>query len=533
MANEKKYLATDRNRFGVNRTANHLKVLIAGGPEALHQSSEILDSLLSIGYGVNLLGVVDQGGDRLFSEDLKGLDESPIAEFERLLHSDPPDLLIITSDDYALRKGLIEIVAPHTRVLDSFALKLFQAIKEVTGQLASTRHRLESVEIIKAVLMDDAETSIMVVDDELKIQDINNALLRRAKASRHGCLDRPCHWAIKGVMEPCYEKGQTCVAREVLSTGRPVHTLQEDVRRDRPSKWFNVSAYPLKEDQRGKKSALLVWKDVTKGVNAALSRQERNIREDFAHYLQQDKMIALGKLAAAAVHEINNPVQGILTFAKLMRSSLDGESLGTEEIQRFRSYLDMIATESERCGKILMNLLSFSRRGELKKSLIDLERVFDEILLLMGNQLELAGVLVDLEFTEKLPNIYGDRDQIKQALLNLLLNAVEAMPTGGRIAVSCGVRSESGHVQIVVTDTGTGIPEEIKANIFEPFFTTKQNGKGVGLGLSVVYGIVLRHGGAIELESEEGKGATFILTLPPAHESGEHEEDGASTASAV
>jgi signal transduction histidine kinase len=532
MTTEKMNSGTDGNQLGVSHGADHLKVLIVGGPEALGRSSEILDSLLSIGYGVNLLGVVDQGGDRLFPGDAKGSDESPVAEFEQLLRSDPPDLLIITSDDYVLRKGLIEIVAPHTRVLDSFALKLLRAIKEMSGRLDFVRRRLESVETIKEVLMDDAETSIMVVDEELKILDINNALLHRAKASREGCLDRPCHWAIKNVMEPCFEKGQTCVAREVLNTGRATHTVQEDARPDRPPKWFTVSAYPLKEDHRGKKSVIIVWKDVTKGVSAVLSRQERYIREDFAHYLQQDKMIALGKLAAAAVHEINNPVQGILTFAKLMRTSLDGESLGEEEIERFRSYLDMIATESARCGKILKNLLSFSRRGELKKSRIDLRILFDEILLLMGNRLDLAGVLVDLQFPDELPGVFGDRDQIKQALLNLLLNSVEAMPDGGEISVNCGFRSESDQVEVVVSDTGIGVPEEIRADIFDPFFTTKQDGKGVGLGLSVVYGIVLRHGGAIELESEEGKGATFVLTLPVEGVSGDREE-GAAGASTV
>jgi PAS domain S-box-containing protein len=401
----------------------------------------------------------------------------------------------------------------------------------MTHLLDSTQQRLESAETSKELLMADSETSIMVVDEDLRVLEINKALLNLTKASREGTIGRPCHWAVKKSFEPCYEKGQTCLVREVLTTGRATHTVQEDVRSDGSSKWFTVSAYPLKADTRGKRSVLVIWRDVTKGISAVLTRQERDIREDFAHILHQDKMTALGKLAAAAVHEINNPIQGILTFAQLMRSSLDGPSLPSEELERFRNYLDMIAAESARCGKILMNLLSFSRQGEVKKTAVDLRRVFDEVLLLLGNRLELAGVSVDLEFEEDIPSIFGDRDQMKQAVLNLMLNAMEAMPEGGSITIKCRLRPLSGSVEISVADTGTGVPADIQARIFEPFFSTKQTGKGLGLGLSVVYGIVARHGGTIEFESREGKGAIFVLTLPIEGRTDEDGNDGVGSTS--
>lgn len=516
MGSQEKHLRGNESDPPDESSHDRLKVLVVGGPESLGRSTEILDSLLTMGYGVNLLGVIDDGAARLFGDKKDAGDESVLDEFKNLMRADPPDLLIITSDEHLLRKGLVEIIPSRTRVLDSFALKIFQTLKELTGQLDRARNRLETVELMKEVLMAGSEISIMVVDEDLKIQDINNALLKRTKMSRKGCVDRPCHWAVKKTMEPCYRRGEPCVVRDVVRTGRAAHTVKEETRKDKTSGYFTISAYPLKKDDRGKKGVLVVWKDVTAGITHVLDRQVRNIRENFSQLLQQDKLVALGKLAAAAVHEINNPVQGILTFARLMRRTLEADSLPAEEVEKFKTYLDMIATESARCGKILGNLLSFSRRRELNKTSVDLAALLDEVVLLMGNRMDLEGISVNRRVEENLPSIHGDRDQIEQVLLNLFLNSVEAMPDGGVIDILADVYPDSEHVRIRVQDTGTGVPSDIRSNLFEPFFSTKENGKGVGLGLSVVYGIIAQHGGAINVESEDGKGAAFVLILPAA-----------------
>ncbi|MCA1961149.1 MAG: PAS domain-containing protein [Desulfomonile sp.] len=515
---------SDNSDSTPDTSGERLKVLMVGGSECLDRSTEVLDSLLTLGYGVNLLGVLDQGDELLLSATSHAEEESGFERFKRIMQSDPPDLLIITSDNHLLRKALMEIISSQTRVLDSFALNLFNAVKDLSGRLHTTQNRLESVQIIKEVLMAGAETSIMVVDEELKILDINNIVLEKTQMSREGCLNRPCHWAIKKLMEPCYQRGGSCVVREVLRTGRAAHTLQEEVRTGKPNRFFTISAYPLKEDERGKKSVMVVWKDITRGMANVLDRQARSIQENFSYYLQRDKMVALGKLAAAAVHEINNPVQGIMTFAKLMRASLDKDSLTAQEVEKFRTYLDMIAAESARCGKILTNLLSFSRRGDLKKIAVDIVSVIEEVHLMLGHRLDLANIIFELDVDENLPPIYGDRDQIKQGLLNLVLNAAEAIRESGSIKATARYEPDIGSIRLTISDTGPGIPKDIQASIFEPFFTTKQSGKGVGLGLSVVYGIVAQHGGTIELESEPGKGATFILTLPVADELHQREE---------
>ncbi len=491
-----------------------LNVLIIGGKEALEGTRQIMDSLAIMGFTVNLIGVVYWGRKRLPRQFTPDPDIRVFDDYIKPIEEEAPDFLIVTSDDHRLRRKLTDIIPPRTRILDSFALNAFQALKKVAGQLGKTQDKLQSVELIKEVLMAGSEISMKVIDEEFNVLEINNDILARSKMSRDDCIGRPCHWVINRYLEPCHRKGSKCPVAEVLRTGHSSHHVREEIRENGTVGYFTVSAYPLKEDERGKKCVLVIWKDVTRVMTPVLDRQAESIRKNFLHYLHQDKRVALGKLAAAAVHEINNPIQGILTFSKLMISSLDQENIPPDEVDKFRRYLKLIASESSRCGQILRNLLSFARQGELEKDFFDVHALLEELLLLTGNRMELQGITLSLEIAENLPPMYGDRGHIKQAVLNLILNAVEAMPDGGIISMSVKLTSDRKHISVSVSDTGGGVPKKVQSSIFEPFVTTKEDGKGVGLGLSVVYGIVAQHEGSIEVESDEGKGANFVLTFP-------------------
>ncbi len=491
-----------------------LSVLIIGGEEALEGAPHILDSLAIMGFTLRLIGIVYWGRKKLPKGFEPGPDTRVFHDYTKPIAEETPDLLIITSDDHRLRKQLTKIIPPGTRILDSFALNAFRALKNVSGQLGKTQNKLKTVELIKEVLMAGSEISIKVIDEDFKVLEITNDILARAKMSKQECIGKPCHWVINRYLEPCHEKGSKCPVVDVLKTGHSAHHVREEIRADGTVGYFTVSAYPLKEDERGKKCVLVVWKDVTRVMTPVLDRQAESIRKNFLHFLQQDKMVALGKLAAAAVHEINNPIQGILTFSKLMRSSLNRDDLPPEELQKFRRYLELIASESSRCGQLLRNLLSFARQGEMEKDFFDINALLEEIFLLTGNRMELQGITLRREIAEHLPPMYGDRDHVKQAVLNLVLNAVEAMPNGGTISTNVKLGPDKEHITISVSDTGCGIPKKVQRSVFEPFVTTKEDGKGVGLGLSVVYGIVAQHDGAIAVESEEGKGTRFVLTFP-------------------
>ena len=307
-----------------------LKILVIGESHALGQADDVLDSLRILGYDITLLGVIDR---HIFQDDSDR--ETLVERVTEIVSANHPDLLIMASDSYPLRKALAECLPPQTQILDSFALKIIHELTDVSGQLDATRKKLESVELIKEVLMSGPEVSIMVVDEDLQILEISNAILARTKMSEEDCLNRPCHWVLRKRLESCPSSTGACVVRDVLQTGRSVHTVREERRKDGKEVFFTVSGYPMRRDEYGKRNVLVVWKDVTQAMTPVLDRQAQDIRQSFSQTLRQDKMVALGKLASAAVHEINNPIQGILTFAKLIRQSLHKESYSVKELERY------------------------------------------------------------------------------------------------------------------------------------------------------------------------------------------------------
>lgn len=252
-----------------------------------------------------------------------------------------------------------------------------------------------------------------------------------------------------------------------------------------------------------------------------------------------EKMAMLGKLAAIVAHEINNPLAGVLVYAKLVRKKLAGGRQGTTDrdlsspvSMEDRSNLDeMMATierETARCGDIARNLLAVSRRPETALASEDLSRIIESSIKLVRHQAELQEIEIDVQVQADAPQVVCNGSEVQQLVTILLMNSIEAMPDGGTLSVHLGRAPRGGGVRIVVEDTGVGIPEEVRTRIFEPFFTTKQPGVGTGLGLPVMYGIVRRHGGSTDFDSRPGAGTKFWVDLPlrpPADRSFEDPEE--------
>jgi len=252
----------------------------------------------------------------------------------------------------------------------------------------------------------------------------------------------------------------------------------------------------------------------TRTLEARVREKTGELERAYHRLVQSEKMASLGKLAAVVAHEINNPLAGILTYSKLVSRLVDK---GLEDERRraeAKSDLQQIEGESKRCGAIVKNLLTFARQAPLVPQENDLGGIVQRCLLLVGHQCELQQVEVESQIEPKMPSIHCDSAQIQQVFLALLMNAVEAMPHGGRLKVEAAYNAERREAQIVVGDDGMGIPEEVLPHIFEPFFTTKAEGKGIGLGLAVAFGIVQQHGGKIAVSSTPQKGTTFTVTLP-------------------
>jgi two-component system NtrC family sensor kinase len=232
------------------------------------------------------------------------------------------------------------------------------------------------------------------------------------------------------------------------------------------------------------------------------------------HVLHVEKMASLGKMAAVVAHEVNNPLSGILTYAKLIKKWVASGQTEHEKRDEAMECLELIASESRRCGDLIKNLLTLSRTAPMNVQSTNLHTVIDRCLLLVRHQLELGGVELQLKLAEDLPRVPCDPAQIEQVLLALIMNAKDAMPKGGSLWIETRLSHDEAEIITQVRDDGAGIAPDVLPHIFEPFLTTKESGHGVGLGLAIARGIVERHNGRIEVQSEVGRGTTFTITLP-------------------
>jgi two-component system, NtrC family, sensor kinase len=246
--------------------------------------------------------------------------------------------------------------------------------------------------------------------------------------------------------------------------------------------------------------------------------EERSLQLQAAQQKLQhnDRLASLGTLAASVAHEINNPIAGVLNLSTLMQRIMKDDGIPPGRVPEFRRYLGQVIHETSRVGHIVSDLLSFSRRSKPHRSAADLNRLIRTTVSLVDHKLKLANIALDLQLAKDLPGVHCDGGQIQQVVLNLVLNAAESMQShgSGTVTVKTWPGEDGNSVKVSVADTGDGIPAEILPRIFDPFFSTKSDGKGVGLGLAVSYGIVQAHGGEIEARSRVREGTVFTLTLP-------------------
>jgi two-component system NtrC family sensor kinase len=272
------------------------------------------------------------------------------------------------------------------------------------------------------------------------------------------------------------------------------------------AKSFNEMSLQL----RAANEEIVTW---AKTLEDRVDQKTKELRSAHDHMLHVEKMASLGKMAAVVAHEVNNPLSGILTYSKLIRKWVASGQTEHEKRDEAMQCLELIATESRRCGELIKNLLSLSRTAPMNVQSTDLHAVIDRCLLLVRHQLELGAIELQLKLAEDLPRVPCDPAQIEQVLIALIMNAIDAMPRGGNLWLETRLSNDE-EIEITVRDDGAGIAPDVLPHIFEPFLTTKESGHGVGLGLAISRGIVERHNGRIEVASELGRGTTFTIVLP-------------------
>lgn len=303
------------------------------------------------------------------------------------------------------------------------------------------------------------------------------------------------------------ESGAEKLARGNLDEPIPVRSADEF---GHVAASFNTMTTALRDSQTK-------LRDAARTLEQKVDERTQQLRAAESESVQREKLAAVGLLASGIAHELNNPLTGVLTFSHLIRDKLPPGSADAED-------MDLVIRETKRCASIIRRLLDFARQKPPEKKFVDLNRVIAETARFIERPAQLNDTAITMALAPDLPPVWIDENQIKQVVMNILVNAQQATETGGDITVYTQVCTESivpepggvpvTMVEIAIVDTGCGIPEQDLQRIFDPFFTSKEVGKGTGLGLSVSHGIVRAHGGMIKVESVVDQGSTFRVYLP-------------------
>ncbi|MBW2143611.1 MAG: PAS domain-containing sensor histidine kinase, partial [Deltaproteobacteria bacterium] len=243
---------------------------------------------------------------------------------------------------------------------------------------------------------------------------------------------------------------------ETLRTGKTAHVIHEFPKsKDEPT-YCDIVTYPLR-DQNGEIFRIIeIWRDITDEISLRWEEKTKELKADLNKMVQEDRMVSLGKLSASCVHEINNPIQGLLTFADLMQEILSEGYPTKENLEKFRHFLSLMSTELERCGNIVSGLLSFSRETQLEYKHLNFNDVLDAVLTLTRHKMELQNIRLDTDLAPHIIMVKGDANRLQQTLLNLIFNAIEAMPEGGQLGIVTKVNETEKNFQVQIQDTGQG-----------------------------------------------------------------------------
>lgn len=357
--------------------------------------------------------------------------------------------------------------------------------------------------------------TVVVIDDEEDIRDVMAMMLRDSGYHVETASD-----GVSGV-DLCNKILPQIVITDIRMPGMDGLKVLETLKKNIPDIEIIVATAFGEMDIAIRALQLDASDFITKPISheaffMALTRAKERFsaRKNLKLILHQDKMMSLGRLAASVAHEINNPLSGVLNYIKLMHRIMERGMLTEDSRKKFINQLELIENEISRCTQIVSGLLTFSRKSDPAFKKINVEHLLNRCVLLSRHKMELSKIELRLNINPVLPEVEGDFNQLQQCVINLIFNAIDAIPDGGSLELSAQNEPGKGFLTISVKDSGYGICEKDLPHIFEPFFTTKKDGYGVGLGLSTVYGIMERHKGSVEVKSQPGKGSVFILLLP-------------------
>ncbi len=463
----------------------------------------------------NIVAVADKDNDSAGVREARKLKILTLYDYEKLY--DPQyniDIIIILKPGKDLLDKIIKTRPLHIRILS------FEVFRFLWQDLGHVQFQLNSKNMEMDTILNHIQDFIVVISPEMDIIEMNQAFLDYMGHSREKIIGQKCYEVLQKKNHRCHFSDSTfCPINDVIRNRQPSRRTQlRQIDRDGKPRHLDVIIYPIWE-KSGKISKFIeIGRDITELKNEqeeitsrleeSVKERTKELRDTHAKLLHQDKMSSLGKLSASVVHEINNPISGILNLIMLMKRINDEGDLTKKDIDQFTRYLDLMETETKRISRIVSNLLAFSRQSKIELKRLDINELIERTIVMNLNLIKINNIEIERALDQELPKLLGAEDQLQQVLMNLISNAVEAMESSEEklLKIKTGYSLADNRITLSISDTGIGIPEEHSSKLYDPFFTTKKKGKGVGLGLSLVYGIVHKHKGLIEakIQSEPG-----------------------------
>jgi two-component system, NtrC family, sensor kinase len=450
-----------------------------------------------------------------------------------MLSMDHLDFILELTGEQQILSDLVKLKPPTVGILDRQASMLLLDIATLHERVADKATEINLATSFASALLEASPDGVMVIDRNFRIINCNDSPLITGGKGREFVLGKSCFEIIHDSQKHCDCIGRACPAQETLKTRQPSRVLHEISRFEGEPQISQVTAYPIFNQSNEIVQLVITVRDISKALADKIEQRTQVIKDDLVRFAQEDRLASLGRLVASVCHEINNPITSIVTFNKLILSYLRENRMPPEGSAGFERYLDLSIREALRCGSIVNNLLTFARQKSVEAKDVDLIEVVKTIMVLTKHQFDSGQVEVEVNLPKAPFKVCGDSAQIQQCLMNLIFNAIESMPEGGKMTISGGRVNGEDMVWLTVADNGHGIKPEDLPHIFEPFYSTKVDGKGVGLGLSMTYGIIREHNGVVEVDSKPGKGTVFKIKFPGSSSDERDYADAKSMSSAI
>jgi two-component system, NtrC family, sensor kinase len=443
-----------------------------------------------------IVGFADPKGDPVCLAEIECSGIPFEKDYRAFFERDDVNLIMDLTNDPEMYAEVLSRKKENVRSMNYETSRLFMDMYRIYDdeeeEEDSDRGFLKANSIYKIIMNDVVNEDVLVIAPNHQIMDANDALLNKLGLRREEIVGRNCYEVTHRYGSPCSQQNCPCPLKETLSSLKPFSTTHVHLDKDGQERHVSISCYPM-VGPTGVLGAVEISKDITRDV-----QMQRSM-------MQQEKLASIGRLSAGVAHEINNPLTTVLTTAMLLQEETNPEAPLFQE-------LETIVKETIRCRSIVTALLDFARQKPplMKKSSIN--DTVSDTLKLTRKQSAFKGIELEVHLDSAAPDIWLDSHQITQALINLVVNAIESTEPGGRITLSTVFDPDNRNIRIEVEDTGTGIPPDRLRHVFEPFFTTKES--GTGLGLSIAHGIIVQHNGRLDVASRPQQGTTFTITLP-------------------